>query len=270
MELDLIAVQAIPEQTKNEAVQILDNLIMKNIITGYSWYDKNPASDRVVTFAHSHEESEYKRRMIASLMRSLCAPRSYFDDKFRDKGSAYRWELEFKFRDEKGKLQPCKRVKDTRTGLYVNLSKYESPLKRNPECQDLEGHLVGENPCEWEINLPFNRKKILLRLANLFARKSGERGEKDTWPNPYNVPIIIIGKRAIACAEELKKDYVQAIRFYLATENKHTYGEISFVIQEKLSYLRSSSGCVGLQKLGFELEQCLVNKSFADYLNKER
>lgn len=127
--------------------------------------------------------------------------------------------------------------------------------------------------------MPFNGKKDLLTLVDLFLRKSGkhiydaqgniiketdeEQKSRAPWSDAYKVPVLILGKNALRYARRLP-EFVPAAKFSL----KENDNEISFIIHKNLEYLKSLDYYNSLLKFGFVEEECLGNKPFIKYVDE--
>jgi len=278
----------IPESKRKQAIECLDDLLtFKNcqnrlspIITGYNWYITIPESNSIVTFSNIHETESYKQEMLRDL------EKFGYDSKIilkyiREKAGAFLHDLEFRIRNEEGDLLPMLRIKDIRTGKYLDLDKFLEPLINYPQFKDIEGYLIDENQ-GWELDISFNNRAELLKLVDLFLRKSGlflydEKGEKieevdkerklrSPWGDAYETPVLLLGETALRYADKLPH-FIPATKIAL----KENSNEISFVIHKNLEELRNLSHYEQLLRLGFNEEKCLGNSSFIiRYVDKKR
>ena len=269
----------IPEKRRNEAVQCLDELLtfkddqgrLSPVITGYNWYSHLVESDRVIIFSHIHETEDYKQDMLRDLKVMGYDPQTVLKQ-IRDKTGAFLWNPEYRIRDDKGNVLNGLKIKDMRTGQYINLNEYDRPLKKYPQYATSKGHLVAENR-GWELDIPFNTKTELRRLVDLFLRKSGlfiydengveilesdkERKARAHWSDAYETPLLVLGKAALEYAADLPH-FDQATKTSLI-ENDN---EIGFIIHKKLGFLRTILHYEQLKRLGFQEEVCMGNKPF--------
>lgn len=277
----------IPEGKRKQAIECLDDLltfkdsqgVLSPIISGYNLYITIPEFDSIVTFSNIHETEAYKQDMLRDLSKLGYDPQiilSYI----RDKAGTFLHNLELRIRDDEGNLLPGLRIKDIRTGKYLDLEKFSEPLVNYSQLKDAEGYLISEDQ-GWELDMPFNNQAELLKLVDLFLRKSGmqiydENGEKieETdeerklrlpWADAYRVPVLLLGEAALRYADELPH-FTPAIKIAL----KENSNEISFVIHKNLEQLRNLFHYEQLLHLGFNEERCLGNKPFIDYVDEVR
>jgi len=278
----------IPEAKRKQAIECLDDLltfkdsqgILSPIITGYNLYTTIPNCDSMISFSNIHGTEDYKQDMLTDLARLGYNPQ-IISGHIRKKGGAFLHDLgDFRIRDDNGNLLPGLRIKDIRSGKYLDLDKFTEPLINYPQFRDAEGYLIDED-YGWELDMPFNNKKELMDLVSLFLKKSGEYlydedGEKivetyeekesrSPWADAYKLPVLLLGEAALRYADELPH-FVSATKVSLR-ENSN---EISFTIHKNLETLRSLPHYKQLLQLGFEEEGCLGNKPFIKYVDKTR
>lgn len=231
------------------------------IITGYNLYSSIPNADSSIIFSHMHESDTYMQAMLSDLEK-FGYSREYVLKNIREKESAFLWELDFRIRGEGHEPYSGLKIRDIRTGLFLDLMQYGGEnLEAYPE---LECVLLGED-YGWELNLPFENKNQLLTLSDLFVKKSFKY-DKDAWPDAYKVPVIILGS-ALAIYEYYLQNFSKAIKIYIQ-ENGN---EISFIINRNFSRLKQSMQYKTLLRLGFREELCLVNNIFlSKFVEKER
>lgn len=259
----------IPKWKRKRAIECLDDLLtfkdnkgyISPIITGYNWYAKIPQSNRIVTFSHIHETEEYRRAMFLDLEK-VGYQKIGMEKCIRKKGGAFLWELDFQIRGEKGKLYPRLKIKDKETGRNLNLLKYpENTLENYP---NLDGRLIGED-YGWELDLPFKDKKELMNIVELFIKKS-DKGNEESWPGAYRVPLLLLGQKALDYKNDLP-DFCKAMKISL----KENENEICFVINKNFLRLSKLDNYSKLIKLGFKEELCLANNTFIRaYVDKKR
>lgn len=240
---------------------ILDNLLERRITSGYNWYNAVPATNRIVTFSHIHETDAYRDAMLADLVK-LGHQYEKVVKNMREKFGCFRWELDFHIRDEKGMLLKGTRIRK-RDGSLLNLEEYtERTLESYSTLSNIL--LVGESD-GWELNVEFKEKEDLKNIAELFIRKSSSKSP-DRWPDAYDLPVLVLGEGAVAYAQELP-DFIPAKRIVLQRGNN----EISFIIDRLFAPLQKMSEFGEIQKLGFNIEACLANKSFIEqYVNPKQ
>src|SRR3989344_1516272 len=250
--------EGISKEKRKKILTCLDDLVtfkdssglQTPVISGYNFYTKPTLSDIVI--------KGYSKKIIL--------------ESIREKGATYLWDLKYRTRDDNGIILPFLRIRNMRTGRYVNLRRYNKPLIEYKKFEGMLGSLIGED-IGWELDLPFHTEVELLELVYLFLRKSGvslydskgikiketeeEKKKRMHWSDAYEVPVLIIGEKALMCKDKLP-NFGKAIRVCL-TENSN---EISFIINEKLKVLRSIKYYNDLFNLGFVEEPCLVNKPF--------
>jgi len=278
----------IPEDKKKNAINILENLItfreedetLSPIITGYNWYNTLINSDRIITLSHIHETEIYKQGMVNDLEELEYSPKFTLAH-IRPKAGAFLHDLEFRIVDERGEPYKGLKIKDLRSGNYLDLKIFSLPLINYPEFLGAEGYLIDEDQ-GWELNIPFSDKIELFNLVELFLRKSGnviydkegrpieepeeEKIKRKPWADAYAIPVLLLGKNAIKYVDELK--YFTPVTKFSLIEN---HNEISFVINKKLSMLRNLPQYKDLLNLGFVAEICLANKPFiVNYVDKNR
>ncbi len=259
----------IPEWKRKQAIECLDDLLtfkdsegnLSPIITGYNWYNQVPELDRIVTFSHIHETKVYRQAMISDLEK-LGYSREQVETNIREKGGTFLWEVDFQVKGENGEPYPELIIKNVKTGKNLDLSKYKGEtLEGYPE---LEGKLLGGD-CGWELDLPFENKIKLMNLINLFVKKS-YKCNRSSWPEAYETPVLLLGKKAIEWQNELP-NFVKATKIELS-QGKN---ELSFIINQNLTMLKIMPHYNKLMKLGFSENDCLGNKSFIrEYINKKR
>ena len=167
----------IPESKRREVVEVLDDLIAyktpdnKAVISGYNWYDSASQSDSRVTFSNIHENDRYKIRMIRDLV-MLGYRRKYLLERMREKGGVFFWNPEYNTLDDDGNVLSGLKIKDLRTGKPLDLGKYTKPLEEYEGFKDSNGFLIAED-YGWEVDIPFRKREKLMKLVDLFLRKSG-------------------------------------------------------------------------------------------------
>lgn len=278
----------IPEGKRKQAIKSLDDLLtFKNsqdrlspVITGYNWYTTLPKSDSVITFSNIHETEAYKQDVLRDLGKLGYDPQIILRY-IRKKAGAFLWELYFEIRDNKCNILPGLKIKDIRTKQHIDLEPFIKPLDEYGLFADCDGYLLGESQ-GWELDIPFNNKKELMNLVDLFSNKSGkhiydqkgriieetdeERKLRSPWADAYETPVLLLGETALRYADELPH-FIPATKICLI-ENSN---EISFVIHRNLEQLRNLPHYEWLLQLGFSEETCLGNKPFiAEYVDKKR
>ena len=269
----------ISENKRNQAIECLDDLItfkdsegrLSPIISGYNWYIKLAKYDRIITFSNVHETETYESAMLKDLNKLGYNPNTVLEQ-IRDKAGAFLWNPIYRIRGDKNDVLVGLKIKDIRTGQYINLQNYIKPLSEYSEFINSKGYLLAEDQ-GWELNIPFNNKKELMTFVNLFLRKSGtyiydengvripetyeERILRAPWTDAYRIPVLIIGKSSLKYASELPY-FDQATKIFLVENNN----ELSFIIHKNLDFLRNLSHYEQLKKLGFKEEICLGKKPF--------
>lgn len=269
----------IPEDKRRQAIECLDDLLtfrdsqdrLSPIISGYNWYTTLPICDSIITLSHIHETEGYKQEMLRDLAGLGYEPQTVLSH-IRDKAGMFSWNPTYRIRGDDGKLLPGLRIKDIRTGEYINLEDYTKPLIEYPQFVDSKGYLVAEDQ-GWELNVPFGDKQELLGLVDLFLRKYGEyiydengikipetdeeKNLRSPWIDAYRVPMLLLGETALRYADELPH-FSPATKIAL----KENSNEISFVIHKNLERLRNLPHYEQLLRLGFSEEMCLGNKPF--------
>ncbi|PIU89400.1 hypothetical protein COS64_00825 [archaeon CG06_land_8_20_14_3_00_37_11] len=233
------------------------------IISGYNFYTKTIAqSDIFIYFSHIHETEKYKKNVIKSLKK-----KNYINEtEFREKSGKFIPDInKFKIRDDKKRIYPYLRIKDTRTGDYINLNNYYKPLGMYKEFEDAQGYLISEDH-GWELNMTIDSKEKMFDIIDMFKLKSSSHVIKKNkytknwkkWRDAYRTPVLILSKKALEYKDELFDDFIPSIKMYLTCKNN----EISFIINEKMEYLERLPQLDILIKLGFKKENCLANKVF--------
>lgn len=226
-----------------------ENKIFK-VITGYNWYKEIPQSDRAVTFSHMHEKEEYKQVMFQDLKGFYS--REQIESYIREKGATYFLESDFE-------IFEGLRIKNIETDKESRPEEYNS-VKDKPE---FEGKFIGQLDSGWELDLPFREKESLLKIVNLFLRKSYSESEEH-WPDAYETPVLLLGKKALCWKDDLPQ-FIQATKFIL----EESSNEISFVINKNMARLKELPQYKTLIDLGFQQELCLGNRAFIDrYVDK--
>ena len=153
------------------------------------------------------------------------------------------------------------------------------PLKEYKQFTNAD--LLGEN-YGWELNMPFNSEGELIKLVDLFLRKSGdhiydkngviieeidkEKSLRAPWRDAYETPVLILGEIALKYANKLPH-FIPATKIIL----RENFNEISFIINKNLGLLRNLPHYEQLKRMGFNEELCLGNKPFIiGYVDKER
>lgn len=270
----------IDPQKRKTIIASLDSLLMSSIITGYNWYNAVPRTNRVVTFSHLHQTEAYKKAMLNDLVALGYSKRRILGN-IREKSSAFLHEPHFSIRDEKGNLFPSLRILDVRTGQYIDLEKYRQPLIKYPEFEGADFMLRRED-AGWQLDMPFSTKAELFQLVGLFTQKSaaslyddqgqkiqetpGQKRRRGPWPGAYEVPVLILGAKAMRYVEELC-GFHRAKKLTLI-ENRN---EISFIIHEKYELLKQRMEFARLDEFGFFEEDCLGNTLFIkQYIDRQR
>jgi len=277
--------RGISEEKRKKVVDCLDKLLtyknanglLRPVISGYNWYLKCSEFDRIITFSNIHETEAYKEDMLRDMEEQGYARQTVLKQ-IREKAGAFIHDLEFRIRDDKDNLLPGLRIKDVRTGKYVELKKYSKPLINYPEFKNSEGDLIDEDQ-GWELDMPFKGKKELLNLVNLFLKKSGkhiydakgniiretneEQKSRAPWSDAYKVPVLLLGKTALKYVNRLPQ-FIPVTKFAL----KENGNEISFIIHNNLKYLKSLNHYECLRQFDFVEEECLGNKPFIKYVDK--
>lgn len=228
------------------------------VITGYNWYDRLPESDMSITLSHQHQSEGYKQAMFFDLVKSLNYQQEAISSRVRDRGTTHLWNPDYNIRDEKGDILKGLRIKDRRIGQYIDLKNYNEPLDQYAEFKDAQGWLINELGSGWELNMPFGTEEELMRLADLFLRKS-YRETVNHWLDAYKVPVILLGEEAVVHREKLS-GFIQATKITLAEGGN----EISFVIHKNLELLKSMEQFELLKSFGFKFQECLANKIFIE------
>ncbi len=273
----------IPEDKKVEVIRNLDQLLtyrdsqgrLSPLICGYNRYDTVPDSESAMVFSNLHETEDYKSDMLADLGR-IGYESQDMESSVRVRGTTYLHDPTFPTRDSTGKIFPGLRIRDLKTGKYIQLERFSEPLIKYPEFEDSEGSLVAENS-GWEIDIPFRTKRELIRLAKFFVRKSGkhiydhsgiksfESGKQQhrraPWRDAYDVPVVFIGDYIIKHKSDLPA-FTRASKVTL----KEGGNEISFVVYRRVGVFKSTQNFRDLKELGFLEEGCLINKVFAKYI----
>ena len=165
----------IPLIKRKKSLSILNDLLkfrddtgeLFPIITGYNGYTQIPSSNRAVTFSHIHETETYRRAMFLDLEK-MGYSEEQIVNYIRQKLGVFLWELKFLIKDEQGPY-PDLVIKFIETNDIFDTASYsEETLENHPE---LEGKLYSEN-YGWELDFPFNNKKELIQLVNLFTKKA--------------------------------------------------------------------------------------------------
>ena len=211
-------------------------------------------------------------------LKKLGYRRRYILERIREKGGTFFWNPDYNIRDGKGRILKRLKIKDLRTGKYVDLRRYKERLKKYDQFRTSKGYLIANN-YGWEVDIPFRKKERLLSLVNLFLKKSGdfiydnsgtiiverakERRMRAPWPDSYRVPVLLLGESALKHSEELP-DFDPAIKFSLIKNSN----EISFVVHKYLEILRSLPHYETLIHLGFSEERCLGNRPFLNEVDQ--
>ena len=269
----------IPENKRKEIITCLDDLLIpksgkNSIIKGYNWYTEIPNTNRIITFSNIHETETYKEDMLKDLEKIGYDPKE-LKRFIRNKGGAFLHGLKFRIHDDNGKALHGLKIKNVKTGNYLDLTKFSKPLINYLEFKDGETPLIAEDN-GWEIDLPFKDKEELMKLISLFLRKAGLKSysllgeeiktEENAWRDAYETPVLLLGEKALNYKTELPS-FIQATKMYL----KENSNEISFVINKNLELLKNLSNYSELMKFGFREEKCLGNKSFiVQYVDKEK
>ncbi len=274
----------ISEEKKRKVICCLDNMLslrdkenkLRNVISGYNWYAEVQSNETFITFSNIHETDEYLHAVTADL-ELFGYTKKEISSIVRGKGGTFHHDLDFAIRDSQGELFPGIRIKDTRTGEYLDLSQYKKPLSYYPEFSDAQGYLLSED-YGWELNLPVDNMDKLKKVVNTFLRKSSsflydERGEiipetpeqkrlRAPWADAYRLPVLLVGE----CTNSLAKEFPH---FDIATKMvlRENNNEISFVIHKALTALKEMREYRILCEEGFLEEQCLANRAFLNYIN---
>jgi hypothetical protein len=246
----------------------------EKIISGYNYYPRIASvnSNKILTFSNMHETKDY----FASMMKDILSsgyPNDYVLMQVRDKYGTYRWEPNFRFRDDKGKVYPDLRIKDTRNNKYVDFSiipfaSFEEAGYTATEVSDFSGENKG-----WEINIGCDLVKDIIKLASLFVSKSSilpfdkngmpkpetleDKEIRDPWPDAYDTPVLIIGGDINQIREKVSS-FIPAKIIRLEKDNK----ELSFIINSNFEKLKRIKEYDSLIELGFKEEDCLANLPF--------
>jgi hypothetical protein len=231
----------------------LDALLTdEQVITGYNWYGQVLKTPQIVTFSHMHETERYKSAMLQDLSLAGYSPQK-LQNCIRAKYGCFHWKPSFIFRDSEGAIFPNLYIRK-KDGTYLNLATY--PQRSLDEVVELQREqLISENE-GWELNIGFKGKEDLLSVVELFLKKSSQE-TPNHWPGAYDVPVLIIGDKAIDFASELP-DFLVA-RKMLLSENG---SEVSFIVRRRFEELKSKPHYADLRKLGFVEELCLGNRRF--------
>ncbi len=280
---DLIGIS---EDKRKEIFRCLDDLMtFKNsssklapVISGYNWYHKIVGPNRIITFSHIHETEAYKQDMLKDLVK-LGYDSNTILEYVRDKAGTLLWNLRYKIRDDRGNVLQGLKIRDIRTGEYIDLNEYVKPLSKYREFRGSKGCLIAEDQ-GWQLDTPFRNKNELLSLVNLFLKKSGEhtydkngaeipeseeeRMLRAPWTDAYEAPVLIIGEGALMYSEELPQ-FNKATKMCLIENNN----EISFIVHKKLEFLKNLSHYEKLRMLGFNEELCLGNKPFLEDIDEK-
>ena len=272
--------------TKEKVINILESLLKGNnsslekVISGYNHFPEciDLKNYNILTFSHMHETKTYLSAVMEEL-KSL----EYFNSmvlKKRDKYGFFRWEPGFKFRDDNGKVYSVIKIKDMITGKYLNLESLEgSTLKEAGFSEEQIKNLTCENK-GWEMNMASDNEKNIIKLTNLFVKKSSidkfddngnitieteeEKALRCPWPDAYEIPVLIVGGEIEKIRERIK-GFVPVKLF----KHQSKGGEYSFIIDEKYSLLKKLKEFDRIFELGFKEEVCLANIPFIKrYVNE--
>lgn len=285
--VEITDLTGIQESKRKLVIACLDDLLtLKDeqkrpmpVIAGHNWYNSLPQSNSVVTFANIHETEAYKEAMMQDLEKQGYDRRTVMNS-IRAKGGAFLWNLGYRIRDDNGVPLAGLKIKDLKTGEYLDLTKFDKPLSNYPSFARRKNDFVAEDT-GWELDIPFGSKEELFRLVNLFQAKAGirkydENGQivdeteeekklRAPWTDAYEVPVLLVGENAIQYAAELPH-FTPATKIAL----KENGNEISFVINKKLRLLKGLPHYQQLIDLGFKEEPCLGNKPFIMDIDKKQ
>ena len=275
----------IPEEKRKIVITCLDDLLifresngqLSPIIKGYNLYPELPQADKAVLFSNIHETEAYKLDMLRDLtgLGYIAGEVLKF---IRGKVGVFIHDPEFRIRNDQGEILQGLKIRDIRTGEYLDLGKFATDLS-DPKLESDIAYFIDED-VGWELNIPFNDKKELKKIIALFLRKSGasnynKRGikvsetEKEKklrapWSDAYGIPILIIGEKALKYRD--LPLFTPATKISLKENNN----EISFIINRNLERLRKIPQYAILTDLGFCEEKCLGNKPFIRYIDEKR
>lgn len=249
------------------------------VIAGYNWYTSLSQSNSVVTFANIHETEAYKEAMMRDLEKQRYDRRTVLSN-IRAKGGAFLWNFGYRIRDDNDSPLAGLKIKDLKTGEYLDLTKFDKSLSNYPSFAGRKNDFVAEDS-GWELDIPFGSKEELFRLVSLFQRKAGlhkydengvivqeteeEQKLRAPWTDAYEVPVLLVGENATQYAAELPH-FTPATKIAL----KENGNEISFVINKKLRRLKGLPHYQQLLDLGFKEEPCLGNKPFIMDIDKKQ
>ena len=217
-----------------------------------------------------HETEAYKLAMFRDL-ETLGYDREMIEKRVRLKRGSFFWNPTYRIKDDKGNVLKLA-IKDLRNGCYIDLNNCGMTLNESQQFIDSKGYLLAEGD-GWELNLPFGNKNDLLAVSNLFLKKAGlhiynkngievdetnkECLDRGPWPDAYEVPVLIIGNPAI-------KYFGDLLQFDVATKISliENDNEISFIIHNKLDFLKRLEHYDRLIEFGCIEEKCLANKPF--------
>lgn len=268
----------IGKDKRNAIIRCLDDLMFYDInekvtrvITGYNLYNKLSITNRVVTFSHMHRTEKYRRDMLKDLVQSGYERKNLIAN-IREKMGCYSWGLDFI-------ISSNVRIRNRKTGVYLDLNKYKKALENYKEFSNSKIDFVAEED-GWQLDIPFSNKKELVKLVDLFIKKSNkylynkngiikesreQKKLRSPWSGAYKIPVLILGEKALTY-KHLFPGFIRAIKISLKENNN----EISFVIHEKLELLKTLQQYKTLIEFGFEEEPCFANELFIKrYIDEE-
>ena len=249
------------------------------IITGYNYYSPIPQASRVIIFSHMYETKNYKEDMLKDL-ETMSYSKEDIDENIREKLAIFLWSPKFLIRNEEGVIYNSLRIRDTRTGKFIDLERFKLCLGEREEYSTSFSYLIGESQ-GWQLDMPLSSKKELFNLIRLFLKRSGkdlyynqglvipeteeEKDIRSPWKGAYETPVLLLGESVLGYSNELAQ-FSPITRFIL---NKNS-NEASFVIHRNLRRLVQLPQYKELINFGFIEEKCLGNNAFIkEYVDKK-
>lgn len=265
---------------KDKCIDILDKLLTgsnssdEQIISGYNYYPKIAYFEncKILTFSNMHETQDY----FAFMMRDLLAygyPNDGVLMQLRDKYGVYRWELDFNFRNDEGEVYPDLKIKNIKSGKYIDLIQIiPTTLEEAGYAKKEAKNLIGENK-GWEINIGCDKIEDIIEIANLFTKKAykfpfnkygiflpeteEEKDIRKPWADAYETPVLIIGGDIVQIKDKISS-FIPAKLIRWQKEN----AELNFIVNNAFEKLKNLSEYQDLINLGFKEEDCLANLPF--------
>lgn len=225
--------------------KLLEILLRKRHISGFNRsfsafdFSHNP----VLVLSNLHETLPYREAVMEDLKERGYPNQEMSVDVKKRKGFT-RWDLEYRIRDDEGKLLAGLRIKEK--DKYLNLEEIPTgTIEEAGFSEEYVRSLIGINDA-YEIRIQSSNHEAVLGLARLFLDKTNPRSPR-AWPDAYGVPVVFL----------LGTEIIEGFTPVTMYQQRRKRDNLSFVQRNVPEDIEKV-----LEENGFEQGNCLANSLF--------